>query len=460
MRRPVALVLVAAALLAAPTPEAVAQPPSQGPRELWRQFPLETRRSTPRAPAERGAALGVSLPTPGVTPGEGTDRSVGPPVQTAAIVLAMALLLMLTTGVLAYAVRGEFAFGALGRRRRIALSFADFLKSPPVEARPHAETVWPERREPNGKRLVRDPGRPRRRAKRAAVASITSEVDALTAKLDVDAAPRKTERPTQDRIERVRERLNIYFASAKSAGTRNDEVESLKAKLDANRAPAPKSEGIPHDERERLKEKLGAQPAYTESASQDELETLKEKLGMPATASKGVSTNHKELETLKAKLAKWQAALASAERETADAVAPKEKLSGAGAAAKREPAVRASLGTELVDHGPRPTSEEVDLQADAPTPKLDASNGPAEDRAQASVAVDARDTTLPEPGGEPAAAATPAAPRPVSTSTGRSTIFELVSEHGSNLAFIGLVLISLALLLLTIAVFLGIGVES
>ena len=309
MRRPVALVLVAAALLAAPTPEAVAQAPSPGPRELWRQFPLETRRSTPRAPAERGAALGVSLPTPGVTPGEGTDRSVGPPVQTAAIVLAMALLLMLTTGVLAYAVRGEFAFGALGRRRRIALSFADFLKSPPVEARPHAETVRPERREPNGKRLVRDPGRPRRRAKRAAVASITSEVDALTAKLDVDAAPKKTERPTQDRIERLRERLNIYFASAKSAGTANDEVESLKAKLDANRAPAPKSEGIPHDERERLKEKLGAQPAYTESASHDELETLKEKLGMPATASKGVSTNHKELETLKAKLAK-EAALA------------------------------------------------------------------------------------------------------------------------------------------------------
>ena len=76
---------------------------------------------------------------------------------------------------------------------------------------------------------------------------------------------------------------------------------------------------------------------------------------MPATASKGVSTNHKELETLKAKLAK-EAALASA-RETADAVAPKEKLSGTGAAAKREPAVRASLGTELVDHGPRPTSE-------------------------------------------------------------------------------------------------------
>ena len=429
MRRPVALVLVAAALLAAPTPEAVAQPPSQGPRELWRQFPLETRRSTPRAPAERGAALGVSLPTPGVTPGEGTDRSVGPPVQTAAIVLAMALLLMLTTGVLAYAVRGEFAFGALGRRRRIALSFADFLKSPPVEARPHPETEWPERREePNGKRLVRDPGRPRRRAKRAAVASITSEVDALTAKLDVDAAPRKTERPTQDRIERVRERLNIYFASAKSAGTRNDEVESLKAKLDANRAPAPKSEGIPHDERERLKEKLGAQPAYTESASQDELETLKEKLGMPATASKGVRTNHKELETLKAKLAK-EAALASA--------------------------------AQLVDDGPRPTSErKSDFHADTPSPELDASNRPAEDRAQASVAVDARDTTLPEPGGEPAAAATPVAPRPVSASTGRSTIFELVSEHGSNLAFIGLVLISLALLLLTIAVFLGIGVES
>ncbi len=397
MRRPVALVLVAAALLAAPTPAAVAQAPSSEPRELWRQYPLETGRS----PAERESALGISMPTPGGTPGEGTDRSVGPPVQTAAIVLAMALLLMLTTGVLAYAVRGQFEFGAIGRRRRLAFSFAEFLKSPPVEAPPHSETKWPERREPNGKRIVRDPGRPRRRAKRAAVASITSEVDALTAELDVDAASKKTESPIQDRIERLRERLNIYFASAKNGGTPNDEVESLKAKLDAHRAAA-KSEGIPHDERARLKEKLGTQPAYTESTSHDELQTLKEKLGTQASAPKGVSTTHKEFETLKAKLATWRAALATAERETAAAAASKEKLSGAGAAEKRETVVRASLGAQLVDHGPRPTSErEVDLHADTATPKLDVSDRPAEDRAQASVAIDARDTTLREPGGEP-----------------------------------------------------------
>jgi hypothetical protein len=457
MRRPVALALVTAALLAAPTPEAVAQAPSPEPRELWRQFPLETGRS----PAERESALGISVPTPGAAPGEGTDGSVGPPVQTAAIVLAMALLLMLTTGVLAYGVRGQFEFGTLGRRRRLPFSFAEFLKSPPVQAPPHAaETEWPERREPNGKRMVRNPGRPRRRAKRAAVASITSEVDALRAKLDVDAAPKKTERPTQDRIERLREKLNIYFASAKTAGTPNDEVESLKAKLDAHRAPAAKSEGIPLDERERLKEKLDTQPAYSESASHDELQTLKEKLGMPASAPKGVSTTPEELETLKAKLVR-RAALDTAERETAAAAAPKEKLTGAGAAAKRETEVRASLGTQLVDQGPRPTSErKVDLHADTPTPKLDVNNRPAEDRAQASVAIDDRDTTLREPGGEPAAAATPVAPRPVSASTRRATIFELVYEHGSNLAMIGLVLIMLALLLLNIAVFLGIGVES
>jgi hypothetical protein len=411
MRRPVALVLVAAALLAAPTPEAVAQAPSPEPRELWRQYPLETRHSTPRAPAERESALEVSLPTPGGTPGEGTDRSVGP-VQTAAIVLTMALVLMLTTGVLAYAVRGQFEFGALGRRRRLALSFAEFLKSPPVEAPPHAETEWPERREPNSKRMARDAGRPRRRAKRAAVARITSEVDALRAKLDVDAAPKKTESTAQDRIERLRERLNIYFASAKNAGTANDEVESLKAKLDVHRAPAAKSEGIQQDERERLKEKLGTQPPYTESASHDELQTLKEKLGMQATAPKGMSTTPKELE-LKAKLAK-----------------------------------------------PRPTSEgKVDLHADTPIPKPDVSNRPAKDRAQASVAIDAREKTLREPRGEPRAAATPVSPRPVSASTRRSTIFELVYEHGSNLARIGLVLIMLALFLLNIAVFFGIGVE-
>ena len=445
MRRPVALVLVAAALLAAPTPAAVAQAPSSEPRELWRQYPLETGRS----PAERESTLEISMPTPGGTPGEGTDRSVGPPVQTAAIVLAMALLLMLTTGALAYGVRGQF--GAIGRRRRLAFSFAEFLKSPPVEAPPHSETKWPERREPNGKRIVRDPVRPRRRAKRAAVASITSEVDALTAELDVDAASKKTESPIQDRIERLRERLNIYFASAKNGGTPNDEVESLKAKLDAHRAAA-KSEGTPHDERARLKEKLGTQPAYTESTSHDELQTLKEKLGTQASAPKGVSTTHKEFETLKAKLAKWRAALATAERETADAVASKEKLSGPAPLknARRQFVLRSNQVARLRAQG-RPSRDS--------DPKLDVSDRPAEDRAQASVAIDARDTTLREPRGEPAAAATPVAPRPVSASTGRSTIFELVYEHGSNLAMIGLVLIMLALLLLNIAVFLGIGVE-
>jgi hypothetical protein len=396
VKKPVALVLVAAALLAAPTPEALAHAPSQEPRELWRQFPLETGRSTPQARAER-----VSAPTPGGTPGEGTDRSVGP-VPTAAIVLAMALVLLLMTGVLAaYAVRGQLDFGALGRRRRLAPSFPELLAAPPGEALPHADTERPRRRQPDSKRTVRDPGRPRRRAKRSAVASITSEVEALRRKL-VDADQTKTESPTQDRIGRLRERLNVYFASATNAGTANVEVENLKAKLDVHRASA-KSEGIPPDERERLKEKLGMQPAYAESASHDELKTLKEKLSMQAAAPKGVSTTRKEVETLKAKLGK-EAALASA-RETADSVAPKE------------------------------------------------------DRAPASAAVDGRDTPLRERRREPAAATTPVAPRPVSAPTRRSTIFELVYEYGSNVAMIGLGLIILALLLLNIAVFFGIGVE-
>jgi hypothetical protein len=444
MRRPAALVLVAFALLAAPTPEAVAQAPRRPePRELWRQFPLETGRS----PAERESIPEVSVPTTGGTPGEGTD---GPDaaVQIAAIVLAMALVLMLTIGVLAYAARGQFKFGPSPRRRprRLAQSFPEFRAAPPVKAPPHAETERPKRKEPNAKRMVRGPGRLRRRATHAAavsaVASVTSEVDALRAKLDVDAAPKKTESPTQDSVERLRERLNLYFASAKSAGTGNDEVESLKAKLDVNPAPA-KGESIPHDEPEKLREKLGMHPAYAESASHDERRTLKEKLGKQAAAPKGVSTTHKELETLKAKLAK-QAALVTAEGETADEATPKEELSGAGAAAKREMTGRAPLETQLVDHGPRPTSERKrDLHADTPSPKLDVSNRPAKDRARALVA--APDTTLREPRGERAAAAAPVAPRPVSAAR--------------RLAMIGLVLIMLALLLLNIAVFFGFGVE-
>jgi hypothetical protein len=464
VRRPGALALVAFALLAAPTPEAVAQaPPRPEPRELWQQFPLETGRSNSRAPAERESTPEVSVPTTRGTPAEGKDGSVAT-VQIAAVVLAMALVLMLTTGVLAYAARGQFEFGfSPRRRRRLAQSFREFRAAPPVEVSPHAETERPERREPNAERMVRGPGRPRRRAKRAAaaraVASITSEVDALRAKLDVDAAPKKSEGPTQDRIERLRERLNMYFGSAKNVGTANDEVESLKAKLDVHRAPA-KSESIPHDERERLKEKLGAQPAYAETASYDERQTLKEKLGKQAAAPKGVSTTQEELETLKAKLAK-QAALATAERETAEEAAPKKELSGVAAAAKRELTVRAPLESQLVDNGTRPTSErEVDLHADKPSPQLDVSDRPAKDRARASRAVDALHTTLREPPGKRAASAAPVGPRPVPAATRRSTIAELLTEHGSMLAQIGLVLILLTLLLLNIAVLFDIGVAS
>jgi hypothetical protein len=461
-RRPAPLVLVVFALLAAPTPEAVAQaPPRPEPRELWRQFPLETGRS----PAERESTPEVSVPTTGSMPGEGTD---GPDaaVQIVAIVLAMALVLMLTTGVLAYAARGQFEFGPSPRRRlrRLAQSFPEFRAAPPVKAPPHAETERPERKEPNAKRMVRGRLRPRRRAKHAAAASavagITSEVDALRAKLDVDAAPKKTESPTQDSVERLRERLNLYFASAKSAGTANDEVESLKAKLDVQPAPA-KSESIPHDEREKLREKLGMQPAYAESASHDERRTLKEKLGKQVAAPKGVSTTHKELETLKAKLAK-QAAFVNAERETADEVVPKEKLGGdAAAAAKRETTVRAAFETKLVDHDPGPTSErKVDLHVGRPSPKLDVSDASAKDQARGSVDVHASDPTLREPPGDRAAEATPLAPRRVSAATRRSTLAELSYGHGSDLAAIGFVVIVLALLLLNIAVFLDIGVES
>jgi hypothetical protein len=441
VRRTAALVIVAFALLAAPTPEAAAQaPPRPEPRELWRQFPLETGRSNPRAPAERESTPEVSVPTTGGTPGEGRDGSVAT-VQIAAIVLAIALVLMLTIGVLAYAGRGQFEFGAPRRRRRLAQSFPEFLEAPPVEAPPHAETERPERREPTAKRTIRGPGRPRRRAKRAvaarAVASIISEVDALKAKLDVDTAPKKPESPAHDRIERLRERLDMYVASAKNESRASDEVESLKAKLDMHPAPA-KSQSIAH-ERETLKEKLDVQPAHSESAPPDELQTLKEKLEMqPAPAKRG-STPHDEPETLKAKLAK-QAAFVNAERETADEVALKEKLGGdAAAAAKRETTVRPALETKLVDHDPGPKSErKVDLHVGRPSPKLDVSDASANDQARGSVDVDAPDTTLREPPWGRAADATPVAPRRVWAARRRSTLDELLYEHRADLTAMGI----------------------
>jgi hypothetical protein len=433
VRGPAALVLVAFALLAGPTPEAVAQtPPRPGVQELWRQFPLETRRSTRQAPAERESTPAAAAT--GVTAEEGRDGSLVT-VQIAATVLAMALVLMLTTATLASAVRGSFQFGAYRRRRRLTPSFREF-----VEAPPNAETERPERKEPSAKRTVRVPSRARRGVKRAAaaksLASIISEVDALKAKLDVDAAPKKP------------------------GSTASDEVENLKAKLDAHPAPA-KSQSIARDELETLKEKLDMQPAHSESAPPDELQTLKEKLEMQPSPAKSESTPHDELETLKAKLAK-QAAFVNAERETADEVALKEKLGGdAAAAAKREKTVRPALETKLVDHDPGPKSErKVDLHVGKPSPKLDVSDASAKDQARGSVDVDTPDRTLREPPGDRAADATPEAPRRVSAATRRSTIAELLYEHGSDLAFIGMVVIMLALLLLTIAVLFDIGVAS
>jgi hypothetical protein len=457
VRGPAALVLVAFALVAGPTPEAAAQtPPRPEPQELWRQFPLETRRSTRQAPAQRESPPLAAASTTGGTAEEGRD---GSPVtaQIAATVLAMALVLMLTTATLASAVRGSFEFGAYRRRRRLTPSFRGF-----VEAPPNAKTERPERREPSAKRTVRIPSRARRGVKRAAaaksLASIVSEVDALKAKLDVDAAPKKPGSPAHDRFERLRERLDMYFASAKNESTASDEVENLKAKLNMHPGPA---KSIARDELETLKEKLDVQPAHGESAPPDELRTLKEKLEMqPATAKSG-STPHDELETLKAKLAK-QAAFVNAEGETADEVALKEKLGGdAAAAAKRDTTVRPALETRLVDHDPGPKSErKVDLHVGRPSPKLDVSDASAKDQARGSVDVDAPDTTLREPPGDRAADATPEAPRRVSAATRRSTIAELLYERGSDLALIPLVVIMLVLLLLNIAVLFDIGVAS
>jgi hypothetical protein len=433
VRGPAALVLVVFALLAGPTPEAVAQtPPRPEPQELWRQFPLETRRSTRQAPTERESTPAAAAT--GGTAEEGRDESLVT-AQIAAILLAMALVLILTTTTLAYAVRGSFEFGAYRRRRRLTPSFHEF-----VEAPPNAGTERPEHREPSAKRTVRIPSRAHRGVKRAAAAkslgSIISEVEALKAKLDVDAAPKKPESPAHDRI------------------------ESLKAKLDMHPAPA-KRQSVAHDELETLKEKLDVQPAHSESAPSDELQTLKAKLEMQSSPAKSGSTPHDELETLKAKLAK-QAAFVDAERETADEVALKEKLGGdAAAAAKRETTVRPALETELVDHDPGPKSErKVDLHVGKPSPKLDVSDAAAKDQVRGSVDVDAPDTTLREPPGGRAADATPEAPRRVSAATHRSTIAELLHEHGSDLAFIGMVVIMLALLLLNIAVLLDIGVAS
>lgn len=294
-------------LLVAPAPGAVAQAaPRPEPTELWRQFPLDTERSTPQAPdGRRESAPPSSAPTSGSTE---EDRRGGllRTTQVAAIVLAMAIVLMLATGALAYATGGPFELGSDGRRRRLNRSFRKVVDTPRAgwsSGRQVAIRSWAHE---HGKRAAAEV-----LAMRATAADlnarIVSEMGALKVKLHPLAVPTDNESKVNE-VGTLKRRLEIYVAGTGDR-TVHDELESLRAKINTHRSPEKSDNSAAQAEVETLKEKLAVQHAQSDSPSRDGLQTLKDKLDVDTAPGKPASMMHSELETLRAKLGAHVASL-------------------------------------------------------------------------------------------------------------------------------------------------------
>jgi hypothetical protein len=260
VRRLAGMALVALAFLAAPVPSAVAQEPARPepqPRELWQQFPLDPERANQEEPAGRRSAP----PTSRSTGEEGGDRST---VKLAAIVVAIWLMVMLVmTGTLAYASRGDFALTLedLRRRRRRLRRFRDVLHAARTDGRQFGVAIRARLRSLRGAAT-------RLRRTAANLRTRTGSVDSESAAHGVAA---------------LTERIDAYFASGKGESPAGDEVERLKAKLDhaaSTRSPA-------DGEHEILKAKRGKPAGSVGVERADEVETLKAKLAGNAVGKTG-----------------------------------------------------------------------------------------------------------------------------------------------------------------------------
>jgi hypothetical protein len=287
-------VMLTLLVVPAPGAQAAARPE---PTELWRQFPLDTEHSTPQAPAGRESAPPSSAPTSGSTREDRRDGSLLT-TQVAAIVLAMAIVLMLATGALAYATRGPFALRYDGRRRRLNGSFrevGDALRAAWSSGRQVAIRSWAHGQ---GKRAAAEVHAMRETAADLR-ARLLSEVGTLKVKLHPLAVPTDNESKVNE-VGTLEGRLEMYSARGKDR-TVHDEPESLKAKINTHRSPAKSVHSAAQAEVETLKEKLAVQHAQSDSASRDGLQTLKEKLDVDPAPIKPASMTRSELETLRAK---------------------------------------------------------------------------------------------------------------------------------------------------------------
>jgi hypothetical protein len=295
VRRHQRLALAVLTLLVVP-PGVVAQAaPRQEPAELWRQFPLDTEGSTPQAPAERELAPPSSARTGGNT-GEDRQGSVVT-TQVAAIVLAIAIVLMLTAA-RAYATRGTFELRSDGRRRHLIRPFTNVINRP--------RSAWRRRRQ---FAIRRSPHRHRFRGAAQSLALRATAVDLSASLVPEVGALKKNPHPlslsagnesTVSEVGTLEGRLAMF--SARERSDRADESESLKAKANTHGSLAKRDDSAAQVEVETLKQKLAVRHAQSDSPPGDDLQTLKDKLDVDPAGAKPENIPHSDLETLRAKL--------------------------------------------------------------------------------------------------------------------------------------------------------------
>jgi hypothetical protein len=255
------VLLVALTLLVGPVAEAVAQPPTRPePGELWRQFPLDSAQSNQKT-TDEGRSAPVSSPTSRSTGDEGHDRSQT--VQIAAIVLTMALVLILTTGMLAYATHGPLKLRTgLGLRRRFRETGAG-LRAALTDEQQHGVAS----------RL--------RRRLTVAPAAYLRQMRVAVSNFRVRTVSADAQRSANE-LAILTQTLDTYLARRRES-TEDEELEKLKAKLEVR----PASTGRPADDQlEILKAKRGKRAAF-EVERREEVETLKAKLSRGVEEAKG-----------------------------------------------------------------------------------------------------------------------------------------------------------------------------
>jgi hypothetical protein len=338
-------VVVALAILAAPVPDAAAQAaPRPEPTELWRQFPLDTERSNPVPPPGGGRTSPASAPQTGSPAPERRGRSLST-AQIAAIVLAMAVVLMLMTGVLAYVQHGPLDLAKL-RRPRFSRSSPEPVDPPRTERTPGRRVGI---RRAALRRATRTAAQDLRRtaaedvhAMRAAAARLRARIASEAGALKARGGPRIVQTNGEtvriDEVATLKDRVDLYLDRAKSgAGQATRDRVNAKSDPSLARASTPADEEL-----EVLKAKLGKPAAPVDDQRDDEVETLKAKLGRDAPKGQGELTTRN---LLKRKLAERRPPLKAVPAEEVDVASLKAKLEVADGPSKHSAADTVDVDT-------------------------------------------------------------------------------------------------------------------